>query len=100
MYAITKGAYRRKIQAELGLAHAQSKLRELKEKNDIHSEDPAIECRKEIDDLEKSIGETRRRLNELHEAGDQVWEDADEASERIWSALKTAVKNAAVKIKG
>ncbi len=100
MYIITKEAYRRKIQAKLRLAHAQAKLGELKENHGIHSTDPVIECRREIDDLEKSIGETRVRLIELNEVGDEVWENADEASERIWSALKTAVKNAAVVRKG
>ncbi len=92
MYAITKEAYRRKIQARLGLAHAQAKLKELKEKNDISSTNPGIEYGSEINELEKIIGETNERLNELHEAGDKVWENIDDVSERIWSELRIAVK--------
>lgn len=90
MYAITKAAYRRKIQAQLGFAHALFKLKELKEKN-AHS---AVGSPKEIRDLEKKIGETRERLNELFEAGDEAWENIDDASEELWSELKTAVNNA------
>ena len=94
MYAITKEAYRRKIQAQLGLVHAQVKLKELKEK----STDPAFECRGEIIDLENKIGETGERLNELFEAEETVWEDIDDVSEHIWIALKIAVKNAVLKL--
>ena len=90
MYAITQAAYRRKIQAQLGFAHALFKLKELKEKN-AHS---AAGSPKEIRDLEKKIGETRERLNELFEAGDEAWENIDDASEELWSELKTAVNNA------
>ena len=97
MYAITKEAYRRKIQARLGLAHAQAKLKELKEKKDISPEIEVIEFGSEINELEKSIGETQKHLNELHEAGDEVWEKIDAVSERILSALRTAVKNAVAK---
>jgi len=94
LYAITKEAYRRKILAQLGLVHAQVKLSELKEKN----ADRDAEFRGEINDLEKKIGETRTRLNELFEAGDEAWEDIDDVSEQIWSELKTAVKNAVLKL--
>lgn len=94
MYAITKAAYKRKIRARLGLAHAQAKLKELKEKSDISSSNPVLEYGSEINELERNIGETRERLNELYEAGDEVWENIDSVSERIWSALRTAVKNA------
>jgi len=94
LYEITKEAYRRKIQAQLGLVHAKVKLRELKEKN----ADTAADSRVVINDLEKKIGETRKRLNELYEAGDHAWEDIDEVSDKIWSELKTAVKNAVLKL--
>ncbi|MBL3538196.1 hypothetical protein [Aminivibrio sp.] len=94
MYAITKEAYRRKIQAQLGFAHALFKLKELKKKN-AHS---AAESPKEISDLEKKIEETRKRLNELFEAGDEAWENIDDVSEELWTELKTAVNNAVLKI--
>lgn len=97
MYALTKEAYRRKIQARLGLAHAQAKLNELKEKNKTSSANPVGEYSIEINELEKNIGETQKRLNELYEAGDEVWEKIDAVSERIWGALRSAVKNAVAK---
>ena len=97
MYALTKEAYRRKIQARLGLAHAQAKLNELKEKNKTSSANPVGEYSNEINELEKNIEETQKRLNELYEAGDEVWEHLDDASERILNALRTAVENAVAK---
>ena len=72
MYALTKEAYRRKIQARLGLAHAQAKLNELKEKNKTSSANPVGEYSNEINELEKNIEETQKRLNELYAANGQV----------------------------
>ena len=97
MYALTKEAYRRKIQARLGLAHAQAKLNELKEKNKTSSANPVGEYSNEINELEKNIEETQKRLNELYEAGDEAWEHLDDTSERILNALRTAVKKAVAK---
>ena len=93
MHTITKEAYRRKIQVQLGFAHALFKLKELKEKK-AHS---AAGSPREIRDLEKKIGEVRGRLNELSEAGDEAWENIDTASEELWSELKTAVNNVVLK---
>lgn len=93
----TKEAYKRKMEAELELAHA--KLAQLKARAKISSADAAIKFNKTIDDLEKNVDTTKSRLKELDEAGDVVWEHFKDGADHAWNALKKSVKNATAKFK-
>lgn len=93
----TKEAYKHKIEAELELAQAQ--LDQLKAEAKISSADAAMEFSKEIDDLEKNVGNTKDKLKELSATDDTAWNDFKEGADHAWNALKTSVSNAAAKLK-
>lgn len=93
----TKESYKKKVEAELDLAHA--KLAQLKAEAKISSADAAIKFNKEIEDLEKKVGDTKLKLKELNEASDDVWENVKEGVDHAWNVLRTSVRNAAAKMK-
>jgi adenylosuccinate synthase len=96
-YMNTKEAYKEKMKAELELARAQ--LEQLEAQSKISSADAAMKFSKEIDDLEKNVGEVKVKLKELDDADDTTWENFKEGADNAWNALKTSVGNAADKFK-
>lgn len=93
----TKKAYQEKIDAELELVSA--KLSELKARARISAAKAHSKYGKEIDALEQEVVTIRSKVKEMEEAGEDSWEQLKYGVEQGWSALSTAVHDAAAKYK-
>jgi gas vesicle protein len=92
-----KEAYKQKIEAELELAKA--KLAEFKAQAKGSAADARMKKDKHVDALEQKIDATKAKLKELGEASDDAWEQLKDGVESAWSALSSAIRNAAAKFK-
>ncbi|MEA4880922.1 MAG: hypothetical protein VB045_05550 [Synergistaceae bacterium] len=86
----TRGTYREKIEAELEMAKA--KLEHLRERANLASAVTALLYRRQIDELEMRVAETRARLREMNEAEENGWENFKDCVERAWDSMKESMK--------
>jgi hypothetical protein len=93
----TKEAYKQKAEAELELAHAR--LNEFKAKVKNSTADTRIKYAKHLDELKHTADETKARLKELGEAGEDNWEKLKDGVEGGLNALRKAIHDAAAKFK-
>lgn len=85
-----KEAYKQKIEAEVELA--QAKLSELKANAKSATADARISYDKQVEELEESISETKAKLKELGDAGEDAWEDIKDGVESAWKKLSAKFK--------
>jgi flagellar biosynthesis chaperone FliJ len=90
-------AYKQKLEAKMELE--QSKLAELKAKLESSAADVRYQYAKQVDDLEQTVDDVKRKLKELDEAGEDAWEKLKDGVESAWETLSTAVKDASAKFK-
>lgn len=90
-------AYKQKIEAELELV--QAKLAEYKAQMKISAADAHLKYGRSVDEIEQKLDATKAKLKELSEAGEDAWEDVKERVESAWETLRTAVAEAAGKLK-
>ena len=89
--AYTRGTYRDKVEAELEMAKAR--LEHLREKANHASAETAILYRRQIDELEMRVAETRARLREMNDADESGWENFKDGVERAWNSMKESMKD-------
>jgi len=94
----TKEAYKQKAEAELELAHAR--LDEFKAKVKNSTADAHINYEKHLDELKHAADESKARLKELGEAGEDNWEKLKDGVENAFNSLRKAMHNTAEKLKG
>jgi DNA repair exonuclease SbcCD ATPase subunit len=94
----TKEAYKQKAEAELELAHAR--LEEFKAKVKNSTADAHINYEEHLNDLKHAVDESKSRLKELGEAGEDNWEKLKDGVENAFKALRKAIHNTAEKFKG
>ncbi len=94
-----KKIYKQKIEARLVLAHAQSKLNDLKALAKSCPGDKIVELNNEIDEFEKNLLNAKCKLREMNEAGDDAWEHFKESAGHVWNVLRASVRDAAAKCK-
>ena len=86
----SRGTYREKVEAELEMAKAR--LEHLREKANIASAETAPLYRRQIDELEMRVAETRARLREMNDADDSAWENFKDGVQRAWDSMKESMK--------
>ncbi len=86
-----RGTYREKVQAELEMA--KSKLEHLREKANMASAEAALLYRRQIDELEMRVAETKARLREMDDADESGWENFKDGVERAWNSMKESMKD-------
>lgn len=90
-------AYKQKIEAELELA--QAKLAEYKARAKSAAADARLQYIKHVEEIEERLNATEARLKELNEAGENAWGHLKEGVESAWETLRSALKEAADKVK-
>ncbi len=93
----TKEAYKKKLEAELEVLEA--KILTLKAKLKAGAADMRLENSKMIDELEKKIGDLKIQLKKLEEAGEGAWNTLKEATDKAFSIMSQAVRDAISKFK-
>ena len=87
----TRGTYRDKIEAELEMAKAR--LEHLRERANLASAETALLYRRQIDELEMRVAETRARLREMDDADESGWENFKDGVQRAWDSMKESMKD-------
>ncbi len=87
----TKEAYRQKIESELELVEAR--FAEFKARGKNLTADARIKHAQLVDDFEQKRADTKARLKELEEAGEDGWEKHKEGVESTWGKLQAALKD-------
>ena len=87
----TRGTYREKIEAELEMAKAR--LEHLRERANLASAETALLYRRQIDELEMRVAETRARLREMNDADESGWENFKDSVQRAWDSMKESMKD-------
>ena len=87
----TRGTYRDKIEAELEMAKAR--LEHLRERANLASAETALLYRRQIDELEMRVAETRARLREMNDADESGWENFKDSVQRAWDSMKESMKD-------
>ena len=87
----TRGTYRDKVEAELEMARAR--LEHLKERANLASAETALLYRRQIDELEMRVAETRARLREMNDADESGWENFKDSVQRAWDSMKESMKD-------
>lgn len=93
----TREAYKQKVEAELELA--QAKLAELKANSKSAVADARIKYARHVDELELRLADTKSKLKELEEAGENAWERLKGGVDSAWDELSAAVRDSASKFK-
>jgi hypothetical protein len=92
-----KEAYKRKVEAELELAHAR--MVEFQAKAKTFSAEARLKYAKHLEELEHGVDATKSLLTQLSEAGEDGWEKFREGVEKALTSLSTSLQNAAAKFK-
>lgn len=87
----SRGTYKEKVEAELEMA--KSRLEHLREKANMASADNTLLYRRQIDELEMRVAETKARLREMDDADDSGWENFKDGVERAWDSMKESMKD-------
>jgi len=93
----TREAYKLKVEAELELA--QAKLAELKAYAKNAVADARIRYERQVDELERRLADTKSKLKELEDAGENAWERLKGGVDSAWDELSAAVRDSAAKFK-
>jgi hypothetical protein len=89
--------YKKKAEAEVDLA--QARIAEFKAKVKSANADTHVAYGKQVDHLEKAVDDAKKMLNELGEAGEDVWEKLKDGVESALRSLSSSIKDIADKIK-
>ena len=92
-----KMLFQQKKQAQLDEWRAEVEI--LKAKASGVSADIQLELNHKIDQLDTKLEEGKRKLKDLEDAGEDVWESVVDGVENAWDSMKTAVSDAAKKFK-
>ena len=92
-----RDAYKMKAEAEVDLA--QARLAEFKAKAKGCKADAHLTYAEQVDHLEKAVDETKKKLKELGEAGEEVWENLKDGVESALRSLSATIKDIADKMK-
>jgi hypothetical protein len=91
-----RDAYKKKAEAEVELA--QARLDEFKAKIKSFTADTRVSYDEHVDHLEKAVGDAKKRLKELGEAGEDVWEKLKDGVESALRSASAAINNLADKL--
>lgn len=89
--------YEQKARAQLNEWKAE--LDRLRAKASGASAEVQLELNRQIQALEKQIGEGAARLNKLATAGDEAWDSVREGCESAWQSLRDGFTKAASKFR-
>ena len=92
-----KDAYKKKAEAELELA--QARVAEFKAKIKSFTAGTQVTYAEQVDHLEKAVDDTKHKLKELGDAGEEVGEKLKESVERTLHSLNASVHRITEKFK-
>ncbi len=92
-----KELYRQKMQARLDELAAE--FDKLKAKVAGANADAQLELNKQMEALQSQIEEAKKKLTELSEARDDVWESIQGSTEAIWNSIRSIAGDIASKAK-
>ena len=92
-----KDAYKKKAEAELELA--QARVAEFKAKIKSFTAGTQVTYAEQVDHLEKAVDDTRHKLKELGEAGEEVGEKLKDGVESALRSLSASLHRITDKIK-
>ena len=89
--------YKKKAEAELELAHAR--VAEFKAKIEGFAAETRVNYAEQVDHLEKTADDAKKKLKELGEAGEDVREKLKDGVESALRSLSATIKDIADKFK-
>lgn len=92
-----KKLYKQKKQAQLDELRAD--VDKIKAKASEASADAQLKMNEQIRVLESKIEDGKFKLSQLAETSDDMWESSKDNVDATWDALKSAVNDAAAKLK-
>ena len=92
-----KESYQQKLQAQLDEWNAD--IDKLKARAEKAESSARIEYYEQIEDLRLKQNAAKDKLAELHDAGDDAWEDLKAGIENAWSTLGDSVEQAVARFR-
>jgi len=92
-----KQAYEEKLQAQFD--EWSAKIEVLKAKAEKAGADVKVDYQKTIEDLQKKKTNAKQKLQELHTASDDAWEDLQDGLKGAWSSFGAAIESAVSRFK-
>lgn len=94
---VDKKLYLKKMKAQLDIKKAE--LDKLRAKTDYANADARLRIQKDIESLERTMCDLRKKLSDINDSGSEAWKSIREGADSSWELLKTGIKEAQSRFK-